>query len=309
MKYRYRKGCAVMLADRHVTSLMHSARFRSKAGNWVASLNIYRRIIEERPDYLQAYSELARLYLNRDDLASARELLLKVLDVTSENAEAQFLLGVVEYIEGNFEDALRCYRRVESIDGLDCNLAMNIALVCEALGLHKDAIKHLEHALAHGEANAKVYEVLSDLYRAVGEHDKAVGVLEMAVGKFPAEASLHFGLGLALLHTRSYLKAEASLQVASRLSPGEAGPLEELARLYEKLERTEDAAAVLQRLVKIDPGNAQNWLLLARACFAMGKRDKSVDLLKEAQEMFPDNTSINKELEFVKALSRGGLEE
>ncbi len=293
-----------MLADRHLTSLMHSAQVRSRAGNWIASLNIYRRIIAQRPDFQPAYCELARLYLDRDDFERARELVSEVLKIDPENTEAHFLLGVMEYIEGNFESALRSYRIVEKVDGLDCNLAMNIALVCEALGLHEDAITHLEHAMTHGEANAKVYEVLADLYRAVEDFQQAVRVLERAVKKFPMEASLHFGLGLAQVRTGRYLLAEASFQAASRFSPEELGPLEELARLYGRLKRTGDAVSVLSRLTRLDPQNPQNWLQLARAHYALGDCKKSLHVLKEAKQVFPDNASISKEFGYVDAKVR-----
>jgi FimV-like protein len=279
---------------------MHNARQRSREGNWIASLNIYRRIIDERPDFMPACCELARLYLDRDDLEGARELLKKVTETNSRNTEAHFLLGVVEYIEGNFEAALRSYRVVEKVDGLDCNLAMNIALVCEALGLHKDAIKHLEHAISHGEPNAKVYEVLSDLYRATGDLVQALRVLEVASGKFPAEASLHYNLGLARVRTKEYIKAESSFQAANRLAPDDIGPLEELASLYAKLERIEDTARLLARLTELDPMNAQNWLRLARATSMLGDYKKSADILEEARQILHDNTSIDKELQYVK---------
>lgn len=289
-----------MLADRHIDALMHSARLRSRSGNWIASLNIYHRIIDERPDFLPAYCELARLYLDRDDFDRAREMLLKVLKLQPENTEAHFLRGVVEYIEGNFEAALRSYRAVEKIDGLDSNLAMNIALVCEALGLHEDAITHLEHALRHGDANAKVYEVLADLYRTVGDYPQAVRVLDVAVRKFPGEASLYFNLGLAHVRAGNHVKAEVSFQNAEKLS-SDIAPLEELAKLYASLHRIKDAAVVLETLTERDPGNTENWLRLARAHYALGKYKKSVEVLEEAERIFPENASISKELGFARS--------
>jgi tetratricopeptide (TPR) repeat protein len=292
---------AAMLADRHITALMHNARQKSKEGNWIASLNIYRHIIDERPGFLPVYCELARLYLDRDDLDGAREMTLKVTCAQPENTEAHFLLGVIEYIEGNFEAALRSYRVVEEIDGLDCNLALNIALVCEALGLHKDAIKNLEHALARGEANAKVYEVLSDLYRAIGDNAQAGRVLERALSKFPTDASLHYHLGLARLAVRNYLLAEASFQAAGRLSPDSVGPLEELAQLYLELERFEDAAAVLSQLTRLDILSAQNWVRLSRVYYMLGDYKKSTDILAEAEQILHDNASIHKELDRIRS--------
>jgi tetratricopeptide (TPR) repeat protein len=307
---RHVTGHGLMLAERHVTALMHSARLRSKEGNWIASLEIYRRIIDEEPDYLPAYCELARLYLDRDDLAGARDTLQKVVAREPENTEAHFLLGVIEYIEGNFEASLRSYRVVEKQDGLDSNLAMNIALVCEALGLHTDAIRNLEHAIEHGEANARVYEVLADLYRAVNDTARSIQVLEMAARKFPGEASVQYGLGLAYVKANNLLKAEAAFDTASRLSPDEAAPLDELARLYAKLDRMRDAVAVLAKLTEIDPESVQNWVRLARAYYVLGEREKSEEVLKEARDVHPDDTSIMEEMERLKgSQEEGGAKE
>lgn len=291
-----------MIADRHITALMHSAKLRGKAGNWLASLNIYRRIIDERPDFLPAYCELARLYLDRDDLSGARELVRKVVKREPENTEAHFLLGVIEYIEGNFDAALKSYRIVERVDGLDCNLAMNMALVCEALGLPEDAIKHLEFAVSHGEANARVYEVLADLYKVVGNISKAIQALETAVRKFPREASLHLSLGLLHERAGNQWEAESSLQTAARLAPGDPGPLDELARLYSKLKRFEDETATLEELTKLDPGNTENWLRLSRLYMKGGETEKSARILEEAQEILPGNASIIKELKRIREI-------
>ena len=291
-----------MLADRHITALMHSAKLRGKAGNWLASLNIYRRIIDERPDFLPAYCELARLYLDRDDLEGARELVCRVVDCEPENTEAQFLLGVIEYIEGDFEAALKSYRVVERIDGLDCNLAMNMALVCEALGLPEDAIKHLEYALSHGEANSRVYEVLADLYKVVGEYEKAIRTLETALRKFPREASLHLGIGMLQERAGNQWEAEAALRTAARLAPEDPGPLDELARLYAKLKRPDDEIETLLELTKLDPVNTENWLRLSRLYLSANEPEKSIQILEESQEILPENASIIKELELIKRI-------
>ena len=52
-----------MLADRHIDALMHSARLKAKEGNWIASLNIYRRVLDDRPDFVPAYCALLAAYL------------------------------------------------------------------------------------------------------------------------------------------------------------------------------------------------------------------------------------------------------
>jgi tetratricopeptide (TPR) repeat protein len=291
-----------MLADRHITALMHSAKLRGKAGNWLASLNIYRRIIDERPDFLPAYCELARLYLDRDDLEGARVLVKKVVKREPENTEAHFLLGVIEYIEGNFDAALKSYRVVEQNDGLDCNLAMNMALVCEALGLPEDAINHLEYAISHGEANSRVYEVLADLYKVVGDYEKAIRTLELALRKFPREASLHLSIGMLQERAGNQWEAEAALRTAARIAPEDPGPLDELARLYSKLKRPDDEIAALLELTKLDPANTENWLRLSRLYLNANEPDKSVQILEESQEILPENTSIIKELKLIRRI-------
>jgi len=281
---------------------MHSARLRSREGNWIASLNIYRRIISENPKFSPAHCELARLYIDRDDFCGARTLVENVLAVEKDNSEASFLLGVIEYVEGNFDASLRAYRTVEKKDGLDVNLAMNIALVCESLGLYRDAIKHLEYAIARGEPNIKIFEVLADLFRSVGEYDNEERVLENALNKFPGEASLHFNLGLARLKLGNFLKSEVSFKTANRLVPDDPGPLDELVRLYVRSGRVGEAILQLHRLIEIDSDNAQNRLRLARAHHSLGESEKTLQVLEEAARIFPGNASIIKELDYTRRL-------
>lgn len=289
-----------MLADRYISALMHSAQLKSRTGNWLGSLSIYRRIVQERPDFVPAYCELARLYLDRDDFDGARGVVEKALKADPQNTEAHFILGVIEYIDGNFEAALRSYRLVEGIDGLDRNLAMNIALVCEALGLQHEAIEHLQYTIARGGAGERVYGVLTDLYRALGDFTQAVRVLETAAGKFRSSASLHLDLGRAYVRMGSYAKAVIAIEKACKLAPDDIPSLDELARLYAKLDRMEDAVSPLSRLVEIDRKNVENWLRLARAYYAMGELEKSAQILEEAVQISPDNTSIKDELTYLR---------
>ena len=82
--------------------------------------------------------------------------------------------------------------------------------------------------------------------------------------------------------------------------PDDIGPLEELARLYAKLERMEDAALVLSKLTRLDSWNSQNWLWLARAYFALGDYEKSENVLQEAWKIFPEDASILRERDYVR---------
>jgi len=292
-----------MFAEGQIASLMHSARLKMKMGNWLASLNTYRRIIEEKPDYLPAYCELARLYLDRNDLRGARHVTSRIIDLDPKNTEAHFILGVIEYIEGNFSAALQSYHVVKEIDGLDCNLAMNMALAYEAIGMKYEAIRNLEYAVAQGDPNSKVYEILAELYQSIGELFKAVRILKKGIRRFPHDSSLHSCLGKLHHASESYLPYVEYLGDIDESASSEQVS-EPSTHAEDRESEPEISMEFLKAVCEAESGYGDNVIRLARSYAKKGDLNYSLKLLEEARRKFPDNPSIGDEIELMKSAKK-----
>jgi tetratricopeptide (TPR) repeat protein len=281
-----------MLTDRHIFSLIHSARLKLQQGNWLAALSIYNEILRQRPDHKETYVELARLYLDREDVNSARRVVHKAGRIAPDDSEVNFIMGVIKYIDGDFEGALECYRKVEEKDGLDCNLAVNLALVCEILGHPEEAVKYMELAVLQGEPNWRSFEFIVDLYKRLGKLDAAIKAAQSAVRKFPKVAQAHLLLAGLYRCAGNRIGALKHYEAAGAGDTDSEEVLSEVADFYLSSDRYMDAVPLLEKLVKGEAQGGPYHIVLAHCYAAIGEQEKAEKILRRSARKRPRNASI-----------------
>jgi tetratricopeptide (TPR) repeat protein len=271
-----------MLTDRHIVSLTCSARWKLQQGNWVGALNIYNDILRQRPDHKDTYIELARLYLDREDVESARKVLQKAARIAPGDSEVNFVMGVVRYIEGDFDGALECYRKVEEKDGLDCNLAVNIALACEVLGWSQQALNYMEYAISRGEPNWRSFEFIVDLYRRLGRPEAAIKAAQTAARRFPDAAEVHLMLARLYQRTGNQIGALVHYESAAARAMNSTEVLSEVADFYLSSDRYMEAIPVLEKLATKETEGGPYHNVLAQCYAAIGQEEKANEILRNA---------------------------
>jgi len=104
-----------------------------------------------------------------------------------------------------------------------------------------------------------------------------------------AGALSHFSLGLLAEAGGDSAAAFEHLEAAIRLDPGEEKIYAPAVATALKLERTNDAVRLAQKLVKHHPGTAEPKLLLARVYALTGNPDQAEALFHSVRMDFPDN--------------------
>jgi tetratricopeptide (TPR) repeat protein len=82
---------------------------------------------------------------------------------------------------------------------------------------------------------------LAQLYAEAGRDDEALGLARKAVMLEPGNARSHFALGRVLLAKQQWKDSAAELERAKELSPGASTVRFQLAKVYRRLGRKEDA--------------------------------------------------------------------
>jgi tetratricopeptide (TPR) repeat protein len=271
-----------MLTDRHILSLTYSARQKLQQGNWVGALNIYNDILRQRPKHKETYVELARLYLDREDVDSAWKVLQKAIRIAPGDSEVNFVMGVVKYIEGDFEGALECYRKVEENDGLDCNLAVNIALACEVLGWSQRALRYMEYAISRGEPNWRSFEFIVDLYKRLGKLEAAVKVAQVAARRFQEVPEVHLVLARLYQRAGNRIGALVQYEAAAARAADSTEVLSEVAEFYLSSDRYMEAVPLLEKLSVMEPEAGPYHTVLAQCYAAIGQEEKANEILRNA---------------------------
>ena len=97
------------------------------------------------------------------------------------------------------------------------------AIVKMDSGDHEASIGILRDTLAkHPESAAYVDSLLGVEYLRTARFQAAVSLLEQAVSLIPHDAMTHYNLGIALIVTRNYARAEQEIQRAIALDPKNA---------------------------------------------------------------------------------------
>jgi tetratricopeptide (TPR) repeat protein len=104
-----------------------------------------------------------------------------------------------------------------------------------------------------------------------------------------AEALSHFSLGLLAEAGGDSAAALEHFEAAVRLDPDEEKIYAPAVATALKLERTNDAVRLAQKLVKRRPGSAEPQLLLARVYALTGSPDQAGILFRKVQTDFPDH--------------------
>jgi tetratricopeptide (TPR) repeat protein len=120
-------------------------------------------------------------------------------------------------------------------------------------------------ALRKGVKSALVFHNLGVIAQQRGNHILAIGRFRQAIALQPAYAPSRLLLGVSLLTLGKNPEAIAELQRAARSMPQEPQAHLQLAKAYEASDNWMAAVEELQRLVNLEPPNAEYSYLLGRA--------------------------------------------
>ena len=143
-----------------------------------------------------------RTIVRNEDWLTPRRLWLSTTQVSPFSPRAHNNMGDVYVQEGNFDGAIREFKRALALKPDYADVYHNLANTYQFLGNTQEAIKHYETALSYNPKLFESYYNLSILYLNSGETDKAIELLNKGLQMRPQDANLTTALGLAL--TKKY---------------------------------------------------------------------------------------------------------
>lgn len=179
----------------------------------------------------------------------------------------------------------------------DLRLAQLEARALARGGREDRAVVVMRDALAaHGD-NVLAHLTLAEVLQEARRTAEADSVLDAAAEKFPADLTVPFQRGALLEQRRDYAGAEAAFRQVLERDPLHAPALNYLGyMLAERGQRLNEAIALVERALAIDPGNGAYLDSLGWAYFRQQKFDKAEPLLRQAAEQSPGNSVIQEHL-------------
>jgi tetratricopeptide (TPR) repeat protein len=197
-----------------------------QSGDIDTAFSSFRKILVLQPDHPEAYFRLGQVFINKGDYAKAEEVLLKTTELDPLNARYAINLGNFYEQTGRRPEALEEYQRIIDSGTRDARV--------------KEAEKRL--SLATGQALAKK-----------GEMNAALLIFNGLLLDYPDDPIILANIGATYVFLNRTEEAENTFRRLVGIDPRHSIGHMNLANIYERTGRPEDAMRHLQKIIDLNP--------------------------------------------------------
>jgi tetratricopeptide (TPR) repeat protein len=278
------------------------------------ALETVKRIVRERPDFLEGHLTLARLYYRRGDRDAGDRHRLLAERLTA-LADGQQLIQ-----KGQFEQALKLFNQQKQANPSDPEACFWAGMTLSHMGNWKAAATELEQAVRLdprnpryriaeanvqarqgqtqlatatlsslndtqlGQLDATLAFLLADTYHRVGSHDKALRALQILAEKAPDDPRVDLFRGQIFLVQGKFDEARQSLTRSIQKQPANnAAAYSLLGAARYGLKDTAGAKNAFVEAVKQEPDNPEYLKKLGTLCLELGDYSEAVHYLERAK--------------------------
>lgn len=279
-------------------------------GEMEQAQQLFREVIRTNPAYLEAHDWLARTYENQGNLDEAQNVLARSVELSPTSIVRQRNLGEMAQKRGDLDTAANAFRKTIKLGEHSIHKApsayLNLARVCSDKGAPSEALQVLKNAGQEFDnpevrLHAKVIE--GTVYSKSGDHNNALKLSRELAALAGSDNSLPAALMLEatqlFLSTGNKEAADSMAQALVKNNHENAELLGQIGELYDQagMHGKGEELITKSRQEVVESNNRA--VMLAKE----GKLDESIQLLREARTMLPNNKRIMINLANVAVLS------
>jgi protein O-GlcNAc transferase len=236
-----------------------------EAGHLAEAEKIYRELLADSPEYVDALVNLGTIYGATGRLPDAIEIWREAGRLAPSNWLIDMNLGIALAALRQFDDAIASYRRALLHAPEPAELFHMIALAQQGSGQLREARSSWDQAIDHDPLSAKYWFHRGLVCAEFGEFDQALESAERSLLVKPDYAEAMNLKGAVLRDLRRDAEAEECLRKAVELKPDYAPALNNYGLALVEAGFVEKAIAIFRRAVAGSPKSAANHsnLLLA----------------------------------------------
>ena len=249
----------------------------------------FERLLEEDESNEDVRHALALLHFQLRDFGRAEEEFRVLTDSIERRDGAWYYLGRLAETQGNHEDALAAYSKVDRGDNR-LNAQVRGAVLLSEAGRVDEARARL-HALQGRNANEamRLYSVEADILLHHSRFDEAMQVYDAALEEWPGDTGLLYARAMLAVELDNLDGAERDLGAIIDRDPDHADALNALGyTLADRTDRIEEAYRLIKRAYELQPDShyivdSMGWVM-----FRMGRHEEALLLLRHAMELGED---------------------
>ena len=248
-----------------------------------------RKAIEIDPKQAKILAELGRLKLAAGDTQSAQKWLRSALDLQPGLVDARGNLAMVDARRGDLISAEKLLRQALEDDPNYMEGHLNLGLILAQQNRKSDAELELNKAVSMAPKDPATLSTVGKAEMQLGNATEGVALLRKVVDLAPDLAAAHLDLALALADSYDLASALEQTSEAVRLAPQSGVAHFYRGRILYDLGRTADAQPEFETACRLAPNLPEPRYFLALIDSHQGKSRLAVSLLQETVKLQPQN--------------------
>jgi len=238
---------------------------------------------------LRALLNEAFTRLSRGDAVSAARAAQSAVSLHSGSAEAHYLLGNAQFLQGRTDDAALSYRQAIAIAPDLAEAHNNLGTILEGQGSIEVAAQHYRDAIAIRAGYAEAHNNLGNALGTLGRGEESVASFRAALAARPGYTEARYNLANGLAKYERGEEAVAAFRKALALRPRFPEALNNLAPLLVKLGRPAEAERVSRQAISLDPRIPEGHYNLGEALRDCGRPQEAIAAFRSAIALRPSD--------------------
>jgi len=234
-----------------------------QAGRLNEATALYRALLDDEPQNIDALNLLGVMALQRGDVDDAIDLIGQALLVRDDVADFHNNIGEAYRARGDQELAIGHYQRAIQLDPRSADAHNNLGVTLKASGSLEAAETHFRRAIEARPGHSRAHNNLGTVMRADGRAAAAVEHLVRAVELDPSYADAYSNLGNALTDLDRVEQARSLYAKALELEPGHGEALINLGTLLKREGDITASSALYRHAIARRPDHADAQFNLA----------------------------------------------
>ena len=263
------------------------------SGKGEAAISSFKQAIKLKPDFYQAYYNMAISLKDSDKHQDAIDANKKAIKLNPNYVAAHANMGLSLYALQRFEEAILSYEKSIKLNPNFYHVHENLGNALQEIDRCDDAIISYIKAIKLKPDNDAIYFSLGNALEKVGNHDGAIGSYIKGLRINPDNARAHLMLGF--LQSEQYRPEEAlaSYRKSIELDPDYAESHLYLGKQLSKGKRYDEAIISYQKSIELNSDNDQVYFDLGYALIQTDRLNEALINFEQALKLNPDNTDIH----------------
>jgi tetratricopeptide (TPR) repeat protein len=265
-------------------------------GNLKAASMSYAKVVELDPHYVPAYNNLGTIYEQLKEYDKAFAVFRKGLALDRNNPTLHFNYGVALEANGLLKEAAEEYQSsIRSKPGwLDPQ--NNLGIILFKQGQHSKALTIFNRILSADPLNSEARNNMGVVLMDQGRTKEAIQNYRQAIASDPQYIKAVVNLERALEQSGDLTDAIVELEKLIKLSPNNAEVRTRLGGLYLKMERYPETLIEAAAALEWEPENIHALKLKGTALRFMGKDEEARAIFEKILSLDPGNYSFHLDL-------------